>query len=524
MYILHAFFITFALKKPATQMVAVMAQSTTIMSNNKPKTKSAEQHEQELLLVHDIVLNADNPREQSEEQQQAAIQSLLVFPKMLYHRKVTLDNPQTRIVLGGNMRTRALAWIAQASKEELVEQLEQQSKYKRMTEYEQHLLLEYWEKWQQKPLVPVDYCPEFTKEEEEEFVVKDNLSYGSWDWDKLANNFDSTKLQEWGLGCWQNQDDAANNGGTGEGAGSGEKEKHGKLEDKFVVPPFTILDTRQGYWRERKAVWRKLIGDAGESREGTLADGETNVMASINSGVSILDPVMAELVCRWFGIEGGNAFDCFAGDTVFGYVAATLGMQFTGIELREEQAQLNNERVEGMQARYICDDGQNVAQHIDAESQDLLFSCPPYYDLEVYSDKPNDASNQETYEDFLQILRNAFTDAIKCLKQNRFACIVVGDIRSKEGFYYDFVGDIKRMFKEAGMPLYNECIIVEPIGTLPQRVARYMRNRKVGKCHQNVLVFYKGNPAEIANHYPAIEYNQQELEELAGSKEQNEEE
>lgn len=493
------------------------------MSKNDPK-KEHESQQGEVLLVTDIVLNAENPREQTEEDMHNTRQSLLVFPKMLWHRKVTLNDRVKRMVLGGNMRTRALLWIKDASRQELLEELEQQQKYQRMTAYEQEQLLEFWLKWQQKPLVPVDYCTEFTKEEEEEFVFKDNLSYGSWDWDKLANNFDSTKLQEWGLDCWQNQDDIANNGGTGEGAGSGEKEKHGKLEDKFVVPPFTILDTRQGYWRARKAVWRQLIQDFGESRENKLADGATNVMATINSGVSLLDPVMAELVCRWFGLQGGKAFDCFAGDTVFGYVAATLGMSFTGIELRWEQASLNNERVQGMSARYICDDGQNVAKHIARESQDLLFSCPPYYDLEVYSDLPNDASNQGTYEEFLEILRNAFNGAVQCLKQNRFAVVVVGDIRSKEGFYYDFVGDIKRMFKEAGMPLYNECIIVEPIGTLPQRVARYMRNRKVGKCHQNVLVFYKGNPAEIANNYPAIEYDPNELLELAGESTTNESE
>ena len=137
-------------------------------------------------------------------------------------------------------------------------------------------------------------------------------------------------------------------------------------------------------------MWRERIADNGESREGTLG---VNYIAKINNGVSLLDPVMAEIVCKWFGIAGGSAFDCFAGDTVFGYVAATLGMSFTGVELREEQAKLNNERVEGMDARYICDDGQNVANHIEKETQDLLFSCPPYFDLEVYSDLENDASN-----------------------------------------------------------------------------------------------------------------------------------
>lgn len=232
----------------------------------------------------------------------------------------------------------------------------------------------------------------------------------------------------------------------------------------------------------------------------------------MNNGVSILDPVLAELACKWFGIEGGTAFDCFAGDSVFGYVAAALGMQFTGIELRQEQVDLNTERTAGMPARYICDDGQNVSAHIPPQSQDLFFSCPPYYDLEVYSDLPNDASNQETYEDFLCIIRNALTASARCLKDNRFAVVVAGDIRDKDGYYYGFPDDIKQIMKAAGLRLYNELILVEPLGSLPQRVVRYMRNRKVGKCHQNVMVFYKGNPAKISETFNPIEYESQDLE------------
>lgn len=87
-------------------------------------------------------------------------------------------------------------------------------------------------------------------------------------------------------------------------------------------------------------------------------------MEAINNGVSILDPVLAECICYWFGVPIGTAFDCFAGDSVFGYVAAHTGQTFTGIELRQEQADLNAARVKGMTARYICDDGQNVANHI----------------------------------------------------------------------------------------------------------------------------------------------------------------
>lgn len=458
--------------------------------------------------VTDIILNEDNPRQMSEDKFPRLIESLLVFPKMLKTRPMVLD--ENGVVLGGNMRTRALLWIKDATLQQLKERLEAQSKYKNMTEYEQKQLIEFWQSWQARPKVYVTYAEGYTEEEKREFVIKDNTSFGEWDWNELANKWEPMQLDEWGLDCWQ-PDKAVEEGGNGSDGSSSEAGKHGSLSDKFIAPPFTILDTRQGYWRQRKAMWRERIADFGESREGTLADGETNCMATINNGVSLLDPVMAEIVCRWFGIEGGTAFDCFAGDTVFGYVAATLGMSFTGIELREEQATLNNERVEGMCARYLCDDGQNVGKHIAAGSQDLLFSCPPYYDLEVYSDKPNDASNQPTYEAFLGILENAFASAIDCLKQNRFAVIVVGDIRDNEGYYYDFVGDIKRMFKAHGMPLYNECIIVEPIGTLPQRVQRYMRNRKVGKCHQNVLVFYKGDIKAIPTTYNEITYASEDL-------------
>lgn len=458
--------------------------------------------------VTDIILNEDNPRQMSEDKFPRLIESLLVFPKMLKTRPMVLD--ENGIVLGGNMRTRALLWIKDATLQQLKERLEAQSKYNNMTEYEQRQLIEFWQKWQAHPKVYVTYAEGYTEEEKREFIIKDNTSFGDWDWNELANKWEPMQLEEWGLDCWQ-PDQAADGEGSNTAGSSSEAGKHGSLSDKFIAPPFTILDTRQGYWRERKAMWRERIADFGESREGTLADGETNCMATINNGVSLLDPVMAEIVCRWFGIEGGTAFDCFAGDTVFGYVAATLGMSFTGIELREEQAQLNNERVEGMSARYICDDGQNVGKHIAAASQDLLFSCPPYYDLEVYSNKPNDASNQPTYEAFLGILENAFASAIGCLKENRFAVVVVGDIRNKEGFYYDFVGDIKRMFNAHGMPLYNECIIVEPIGTLPQRVQRYMRNRKVGKCHQNVLVFYKGDVKAIPTTFNEITYASEDL-------------
>lgn len=405
------------------------------------------------LKISEIKPNPNNPRNIKREQLDKLKQSIKDFPQMFNIRPIIID--EDNMVLGGNMRLKALEELG----------------------YEEVEIIKVYD---------------LTEEQKKEFIIKDNLSYGDWDWDMLELDWDIELLQDWGLEMPIVDDKITD-----------VKLTHNKLTDTFVVPPFSILDTRQGYWIERKSSWKDLINDNGESRENLLDTG--GIVSTLNNGVSILDPVLAEVINRWFAIPNSNVFDCFAGDTIFGYVSSYLGHNFTGIELREEQAKLNNDRVKSMTAKYICDDGQNVDKHIEENSQDLLFSCPPYFDLEVYSDLPNDASNQSDYQDFIKILDNAFSKTIKCLKDNRFAVIVVGDVRDKKGFYYGFNDDVKQIFKRNGMSLYNEMVLVESIGTLPQRVGMYMKNRKIGKCHQNIFVFYKGDTSKIAEIYPKLD-------------------
>ena len=414
----------------------------------------------EYLNISEIKPNPTNPRTITQLKMDKLVKSIKEFPEMLKLRPIVID--ENNVVLGGNMRLQALKTAGVVD----------------------------------VPTIKVD---SLTEEQKKEFIIKDNLGYGEWDWDILDVEFDMFDLMEWGMDIPDGFDDD----------GDVVVEAHKKLQDRFVIPPFSVLDTRQGYWGERKGYWKSLIKDYGESRENLLDEG--GLVSQLNNGVSILDPVLAEVTNMWFGIPGGKTFDCFAGDSVFGYVSSYMGNTFTGVELREEQAQLNNERVKGFNANYICDDGRNILNHIQEDTQDLLFSCPPYFDLEVYSDLENDASNQESYEDFINILDTAFTNAIKCLKDNRFAVITVGDIRDKEGYYYGFVDDIKKIFINNGMRIYNELILVEPLGTLPQRVGKYMVNRKIGKCHQNVLVFYKGDVSKIKELYPQIDYESTDL-------------
>lgn len=501
----------------------------------------------EIVNLSQIQVNGANPRTITDEKFNKLVNSVLALPKMLELRPIVVDDTFT--ALGGNMRYRALATIADMEEGELTDRLLAIRDVRKKTTAEQETLRDYWHKWRDKPTAPIIKASALSEAERREFVIKDNLGYGDWDMQELPNLYDIEELRDWGMDCLGDWD----NGGDGAGSGDGsDAPENGSLQDRFVVPPFSILDTRKGYWQARKKLWRNKIGDTGETRNDILLRSPevkykdlylrtrkhreqlgisfaeylekyvpADVLAAENNkvlatGVSLFDPVVSEIMAKWFTpSEGSRIFDCFAGDTNKGLVFGMCGHTFRGIELRREQVDVNNRVLEGrgLDVEYICDDGRNVTRHFDAESQDLLFSCPPYYDLEVYSDNPNDASNQGSYEKFIGIIEKAFKDALTCLKANRFAVIIVGDVRDKKsGFYYDFCGDIKRIFKEAGAYLYNELILVETGASTALRASRYMESRKVAKMHQNILVFYKGNPRNIKDNFKKIEYASEDLE------------
>ena len=330
-----------------------------------------------------------------------------------------------------------------------------------------------------------------------------------WDEDLLQELFEELKDEDLtGLGWDEDELD-----GILDDLYSQEEEEHkNKMSDDFIVPPFSVLDTRQGYWRERARKWKSIIKDNGESREGLLlSDNSSKKLASYNKAtqmktVSILDPVLAEIICEWFGMgKNTTAFDPFAGDTVFGFVAGTKGIKFTGTELRKEQVDLNNERTEHLGCQYICDDALNVDKHIQDDSVDLVFSCPPYADLEKYSDDERDISNM-SHEDFFSVYCTVLRKMYNKLKNDRFCVIVIGEVRGKDQGYISLVPKTIETMKLSGFLYYNEIILINNAGTLPFRAGKMMRtSRKVGKQHQNVLVFYKGDPKNIKNKFPDIE-------------------
>lgn len=280
------------------------------------------------------------------------------------------------------------------------------------------------------------------------------------------------------------------------------------LRDKFIEPPFSVLDTRTSSWQKRKKLW---IGKGLKSEVGRK-ENLTHVMPmkSYNSenmdeeyyekgketGTSVFDPSLTELMYKWFCPDGGTILDPFAGGSVRGIVANYLGYKYTGLELRQEQVDSNREQALNIlpienQPQWYCGDSDKLLDDKWNLKFDFLFSCPPYADLEVYSDLPDDLSNMN-YKDFLSKYYSIIRKSLELLKPNSYACFVVGDVRDKQGYYLDFISDTKKAFINSGAKLYNEAILLNSVGTASMRANRiFSAGQKLVKIHQNVLIFKK---------------------------------
>tara|TARA_R100000655_G_scaffold55893_1_gene94011 strand:+ start:373 stop:1104 length:732 start_codon:yes stop_codon:yes gene_type:complete len=118
--------------------------------------------------INKVRPNPDNPRIIKNDKFKKLIKSINDFPEMLKLRPIVVD--ENMMVLGGNMRLKASKDAG---------------------------LKEVW----------IEVAEGLTEEQKKEFIVKDNVGFGEWEWDVLANEWNSVQLEDWGLDVWQNEDD-----------------------------------------------------------------------------------------------------------------------------------------------------------------------------------------------------------------------------------------------------------------------------------------------------------------------------
>ena len=149
--------------------------------------------------IKQVRSNPDNPRFIKGNKFDKLVKSIKEFPQMLDLRPIVVN--QDMIVLGGNMRLKA---CEEAGLKE----------------------------------VPIIFADNLTPEQEKEFIIKDNSSFGEWDWDLLANEWDTEKLSEWGMDVWQPEKDLDLNDFFNEE----EKSEDDKIQKPTIVLEYTQED------------------------------------------------------------------------------------------------------------------------------------------------------------------------------------------------------------------------------------------------------------------------------------------
>jgi hypothetical protein len=264
-----------------------------------------------------------------------------------------------------------------------------------------------------------------------------------------------------------------------------------------MIYPFSILDTRTKEWKDRKNWWIQTHNIQSElGREETQSK---TIFWESETNVSVFDPFLCELMYDWFCPKDGRILDPFAGGSVRGIVASEMGFNYTGIDISHTQIKAN--KLQSHKPDWIIGDSDVVLDYLGDNEYDFVFTCPPYHDLEIYSDNPKDISTMD-YDEFLVSLESILSKSVFKLKNNRFVGIVVSEIREqsktgdyKIGKYRGFVPSVIQMCEKMGLSFYNDMILMNSQHQASRVAKTYFdRNRKTASIHQNILIFVKGNP------------------------------
>lgn len=262
--------------------------------------------------------------------------------------------------------------------------------------------------------------------------------------------------------------------------------------------PWSVLHTDAKHWQTRKTWWRGQIDDlAGRENVEIFRHGVSGRHHRISGGKSRFDGFLTELLYTWYSPAGGHVLDPFAGGPTRGTIAHLLGRTYHGWDL--SQAQIDANRA---QAARHPDIEPPVWEHGDGitglrshpETADFVLTCPPYHNVEKYTDHPQDLSAM-TWPDHLAAVQAAWDAIATALKPDRFAAWVTGDLRNPSTGQARLLPERTALAAEnAGLKVINTHIISQPVGTKYRMIRRWWENtRSCGRTHQTVIIAVKGD-------------------------------
>lgn len=255
------------------------------------------------------------------------------------------------------------------------------------------------------------------------------------------------------------------------------------MKDRIGFLPISIW---QPDWNITTAL-KKIVGDTGETRE--LVGKQMNLMGS-KYNTSIFNPHLAQMILSAYCPSNALIYDPFAGGGTRGFIATAMGHRYCGVELRQEEVDRIIHQQNTLKKMFIIKQGDSKDKHFDTQF-DFCYTCPPYYNLEVYSKLENDLSNAPTYNEFLCGMLNIMRTTYSLMKSGSLSVFVVGNFRDKNGYLIHFNGDLVQIANSVGYKLHDELIFWGASKCAAQRCGQFEANRKSVRVHEYILIFKK---------------------------------
>ena len=222
-----------------------------------------------------------------------------------------------------------------------------------------------------------------------------------------------------------------------------------------------------------------------------------------NLKLSEFNPNVAERVIKYWSEEGDIVFDCFSGRATRGLVSIMNKRNYIGYEISPVTYNWVKKQIDGFNCNRLVEnkykfdlrlgDGCEYHSEIEKESIDLIFTCPPYWNLEKYESCEGQLSDCKTYKEFLISIYACINECYRILKQNKFSVWVVSDFR-RNG-YYSLHEDIINIHRENGFVLWDIVINVLNSPFVSFKAGFNDKQKYTGKTHEYILIFKKLNEA-----------------------------
>lgn len=263
------------------------------------------------------------------------------------------------------------------------------------------------------------------------------------------------------------------------------KGKFGGRELSFTPSSLWEIPTKNEYLT-------KIIEDNAEIREVKRTGG---ILGNKGLKFSEFKPDIAERVIEFWSNEDDLIIDPFAGRATRAMVAVILNRYYLGFEVVPEYKDFIKFRLsrlpENLQRRAEIRLGDGCQlREIKANRADLIFTCPPYWNLEKYKIETGQLSACIDYSDFIKHIEIALNNCYRVLKRNCYLCWVVADW-FLDGIFYPFHKDIMLLAGKAGFLLHDVVIIKVYSMFVSVSAGQNKRAKRMGKQHEYLIIAKK---------------------------------